>query len=328
MASIKDVAKEAGVGVATVSRVLNESGYVSADTKDKILKAMKKLNYTPNELARQLYRKKVGTVAVLMPDVAHPLFGELTRDIETFLYEKGYKTMICNTFKAENSEQEYLSMLDKQIVDGIITGVHSLQIEAYLNIDKPIVAFDRYLGKAIPVVGANHVEGGKTAAKLLVDSGCTKVLQFVGSKSVDAPTHDRHIEFEKYMKKNNIEVISIELEWNKHNSEYFESTTEKIMNQYPDVDGVFGTDMLTIYAMKTALKQNKKIPEELKIVSYDGSYITEAMTPSITSVVQPVRLIAQNLVDMICKMIDGEKCLETRIQLATTVRIGETTTCR
>ena len=95
MASIKDVAQKAGVGVGTVSRVLNDSGYVSDETREKIEEAMKNLQYTPNELARNLYRKKSGIIAVLVPTVEIPFFAELVHDIEAELYNEGFKIMLC-----------------------------------------------------------------------------------------------------------------------------------------------------------------------------------------------------------------------------------------
>ena len=97
MASIRDVAKQAGVGVGTVSRALNGTGYVSPDTKKKIEKAAEKLGYTPNELARNLYRNRTGIVGVMVPDLDHPFFSCLAKHIEMELYRQGYKTMICNT---------------------------------------------------------------------------------------------------------------------------------------------------------------------------------------------------------------------------------------
>ena len=100
MASIKDVAQKAGVGVGTVSRVLNNSGYVSDETREKIEEAMKNLQYTPNELARNLYHKKSGIIAVLVPTVEIPFFAELVHDIEAELYNEGFKIMLCNTDKA------------------------------------------------------------------------------------------------------------------------------------------------------------------------------------------------------------------------------------
>lgn len=160
MASIKDVAQKAGVGVGTVSRVLNNSGYVSDETREKIEEAMKNLQYTPNELARNLYRKKSGIIAVLVPTVEIPFFAELVHNIEAELYNEGFKIMLGNTDKAHNAELEYLDMLNRHIVDGVITGVHSLDVEEYKKIKKPIVAFDRYLGEDIPVVTVDHKEGG------------------------------------------------------------------------------------------------------------------------------------------------------------------------
>ena len=96
MASIKDVAQKAGVGVGTVSRVLNNSGYVSDETREKIEEAMKNLQYTPNELARNLYRKKSGIIAVLVPTVEIPFFAELVHNIEAELYNEGFKIMLGN----------------------------------------------------------------------------------------------------------------------------------------------------------------------------------------------------------------------------------------
>ena len=159
MAGIKDVAKRARVGVGTVSRMINNSGYVADETREKIEIAMKELNYTPNELARNLYHKRSGIIAVVVPSITSPFFSEFLNSVEAELYEAGYKMMVCNTVKAKNAEMEYLDMLNRHIVDGIITGVHTLDVEEYLKIHKTIVALDRYLGDHIPVVAVNHKAG-------------------------------------------------------------------------------------------------------------------------------------------------------------------------
>ena len=145
MASIRDVAKKANVGPTTVSRVLNNSGYVSDETRQKIEAAMRELDYTPNELARNLFHKKTGIIAVLVPTVAHPFFAEFVEYVEAELYNCGYKTMLCNTVKEENAELEYLDMLNRHIVDGVITGVHSLDVEEYLKIHNRLVDHEIFL---------------------------------------------------------------------------------------------------------------------------------------------------------------------------------------
>ena len=121
MASIRDVAKKANVGPATVSRVLNSSGYVSEESRRRIEQAMMELDYTPNELARNLFRKKTGIVALLVPSISHPFFAAFVEKAEEALHSRGYKTMLCNTAKEENAELEYLDMLNRNIVYTAIT---------------------------------------------------------------------------------------------------------------------------------------------------------------------------------------------------------------
>lgn len=325
MAGIRDVAKLAGVGVATVSRVLNGSGYVSEETRKKIVQAMEELNYTPNELARQLYHKRSGIIAVLMPDVSHPFFSELVKNIETILYERGYKTMLCDTFKEKNSEKEYLNMLERNIVDGIISGVHSLDVESYQKISKPIVAFDRVLGDRIPVVRVDHKVGGRLAAQMLYESGCRNVLQFHGAKAVTSPSHERHMEFERYMREHGAGVTSVELLWNRFDTQYFKDVTRQVLAGNPDIDGVFGADLLMAYCIKAAYSQGRKVPDDLKLVAYDGTYVTETVTPEITAIEQPVPQIARELVGIICDMIEGKELKDHKVILDVKVKKGATT---
>lgn len=325
MASIRDVAKRAKVGVTTVSRVLNDTGYVSEETRAKILKAMKELNYTPNELARNLFHKKTGIVAVLVPDVAHPFFAEFVKYVEMELYEAGFKTMICNTIKEHSCELEYLDMLNRHIVDGIITGVHSLEIEEYLKINKPIVALDRYLGDNIPVVGVNHKYGGEMAAKKLIERGCKCVAQFQGSLAVKTPAHDRHTFFKKLMENNHIPVYSYELEWNRFDNSYFEEVVHQMFKMHPEIDGVFGADLLAISYLKEAIKKGKKVPEDVKIIAYDGTYVTKIVSPSITSIVQPIDQLAKKSTQLISELISGIRYKNKRVILDVDIRKGDTT---
>ncbi len=324
MASIKDVASMAGVGVATVSRMLNGSGYVSDETREKILESIDALNYKPNDLARQLYRKKAGLIAVILPDSSHPFFAALGKEIEHELYANGYKTMLCNAAQERNSEQEYLDMLDRHIVDGIITGVHTLDVESYLRIKKPIVAFDRNLGDHIPVVGVDHKEGGALAAELLLKAGCRNVIQFQGAKSVSSPSHARHEVFEQVLKNGGVNVRSIELKWNQFDPEYFCSVTQQVFDDNPGIDGVFGADLLVAFFLKAAMSRGMSSPKDLKVVAYDGTYITQVFQPSITAIVQPVPELAAELVRKLCSMIAGDK-VEHETVLKVSVREGQTT---
>ena len=325
MAGIKDVAKRAGVGVGTVSRMLNDSGYVAEETREKIEVAMRELNYTPNELARNLYHKRSGIIAVLVPNVSNPFFTEFVDYAEAELYEAGYKMMICNTVKERNAELEYLDMLNRHIVDGVITGVHSLDVEEYRKIHKPIVALDRYLGEHIPVVAVNHKEGGRLAAETLIRTGCKKVLHFMGSTAVESPYHERHYEFERIMKANHIKTYTYELEWNRFDSEYHREAVQDVFAKGIEFDGVFGVDGLAIECMNESIRRHLKVPRDVKFVSYDGTFITELVEPKMTSVVQPIEGLAKESVRLLCNLIGGKEYNNKEVVLGVQLRKGNTT---
>ncbi|MCF2681864.1 LacI family DNA-binding transcriptional regulator [Dorea sp. YH-dor226] len=325
MAGIKDVAKRAGVGVGTVSRMLNDSGYVAEETREKIEVAMRELNYTPNELARNLYHKRSGIIAVLVPNVSNPFFTEFVDYAEAELYEAGYKMMICNTVKERNAELEYLDMLNRHIVDGVITGVHSLDVEEYKKIHKPIVALDRYLGEHIPVVAVNHKEGGRLAAETLIRNGCKKVLHFMGSRAVESPYHERHYEFERIMKANHIKTYTYELEWNRFDSEYHREAVRDVFSKGIEFDGVFGADGLAIECMNESIRRHLKVPRDVKFVAYDGTFITELVEPQMTSIVQPIEGLAKESVRLLRNLIGGKEYNNKEVVLGVLLRKGNTT---
>ena len=134
MPTIQDVARRAGVGAATVSRVLSGKGYVKSETRERIRQAIEELHYTPNEMARNLYYQKSGIVAVIVPELAHPFVAQLVSAMEVALCAAGYQTMVCNTFYERNYEQRYLDMLKRRMVDGLIFAAHtSLDVSQYQN---------------------------------------------------------------------------------------------------------------------------------------------------------------------------------------------------
>lgn len=325
MAGIKDVAKRACVGVGTVSRMLNNSGYVAEDTRKKIEIAMKELNYTPNELARNLYHKRTGSIAVLVPNVTSPFFAQFIDHAEAELYEMGFKMMLCNTVKESNAELEYLDMLNRHIVDGVITGVHSLDVEEYGKINKPIVALDRYLGDHIPVVAVDHKEGGRLAAEALIRNGCKKVLHFRGFTAVESPYHERHFEFERIMKENQIETFSYELEWNHFDSVYYRQAVADVFAKGIEFDGVFAVDPLAIECMNETIRRHRKVPGDVKFVAYDGTFITNMVEPKMTAIVQPIEGLAKESVRLLSDLIGGKVYKNKQVVLGVEIRKGNTT---
>lgn len=325
MSTIQDVAKRAHVGAATVSRVLNGNGYVKAETKEKVMQAIQELNYTPNEMARNLFYKRTGIVAIIIPQISHPFFAEFTDEAVMELAKYDYKAMICNTWDESHYELKYLEMLQRSMVDGIIFGAHSLDIEHYQNVDRPIVALDRNLGPGIPCVAADHLEGGRLAAEALIEAGCKKVLQFCGKKGVSTPSFQRHVRFEKIFQEHGLTCYNYVTARNSFSYGYLHRIVEDIFDQYPDIDGVFGTDIVIMNMIRRAGELGIRVPEQLKAVAYDGTGITGLVHPSPTTIVQPIDDLARECVHLVMELTQGNPITQSSIELPVTLRKGATT---
>lgn len=324
MASIKDVAKEAGVGVGTVSRAINNTGYVAPATRKKIDRAVKKLNYTPNELARNLFRNKSGIVGVIVPDLDHPFFSSLVKNIEMQLYEQGYKTMVCNAVGVSDREREYLDMLERNIVDGIITGSHCLDGEEYLKHEKPIVSIDRDFGPRIPIVGSDHMMGGTLAAELMLRDGRKNVLQIYGV-SPHILANERHLAFQKILEDHGVNVLTATMDWNVFHWEAFQKTALKIMDTNPYIDGIFAGDLGAVACMNMARQRGMNVPEDISLVGFDATSVTQMVYPQLTAIRQNVELLAEVSVNTLLDQIEQRRDILHRQILNVDVSYGGTT---
>ena len=308
MSSIQEVAKKAGVGVGTVSRVINDSGYVSEKTRKKVEEVIEELNYKPNELARNLFRNRTNIVAVITPAIGNPYYATLCSEVENRLRKYGYKTMLCNTIGEATNEEAYLEMLERNMVDGIITGTHTLNYSSYKKIKGPIVGFDTpKLNDDILIVTVDHEKGGKLAAKALIESGCKEVLQFTDATTKNYPFIKRHKAFAKEIKKAGLICREYKPKMDNFEEKFIQENIDEAFSMYPNVDGVFATDTHALIYMKKALSMGKKIPQDLKVVAYDGTFILNTAYPSPSAIVQPIDKLAKVAVDSLHAIINGEK---------------------
>lgn len=323
MANIREVAKHAGVGVGTVSRAINGSGYVAEETKKRILAIADELGYNPNELVRSLIHNRTGIVGIVVPDMENPFFSKLLKYIEIELYKNDYKTLICNTIGISNREQDFIDMLKQNVVDGIITSAHSLENEAYHGLNKPVVALERNLGPHIPRIHSDHKKGGRLAAKLLLEAGCRNVLQFGCSFRTDTPDNDRHTEFRRVMEEHGISVKTVEKSWSMAEYDYYRKVMAQYMDIYREVDGVFSTDIGGLYCLDMAAHRGIQVPGQLKIVGYDAIDVTRLFTPELTSIAQDIRGLARACVDTMMNLLAG-KAVKMEQVLDVSVQRGET----
>jgi LacI family sucrose operon transcriptional repressor len=308
MPTIKDVAKLAGVTVTTVSRVLNNRGYISDETRKKVYKAMEELNYRPNEIARSLHRRKSKLIGLIIPIVSHPFFAELAGFIEYYAYLKGYKVLICNSLLDRVKEKEYIDMLKSNQVDGIIMGSHTLEVEEYMNLNYPIVTFDRCISENFPYVSSDNYHGGKLATNLLIQKGCKKIAHICGNLQLNLLANKRSEAFIELTKEHGIESAIIETEINVFNTTQYESIVRRLLTEHPDIDGVFASsDVIAAYLIQACYLMNKRIPEDIKIVGYDDIKLASLFVPPITTIHQPLEDMAKCAVELIMKQIEGKE---------------------
>jgi LacI family sucrose operon transcriptional repressor len=306
VATIKDVAREAGLTVTTVSRVLNNRGYISEATRKKVHEVMAELDYQPNEIARSLYRQRSKMIGLIVPTVSHPFFAELSSSIEQYAYADGYKIVLCNSHLDQEKEREYVDMLKRHKVDGIIMGSHTLRVDEYENLNMPIVTIDRQISASIPSLSSDNYEGGRIAAKLLLAKGCRKVAYICGSLKLELLANRRHDAFVREMTKAGVPHVVVQTNIDVFDTTQYEALVNGLFTEHPETDGVFASDLKAARVIQACVRLGKRVPEEIRIVGYDDVKLASLLVPPLTTIRQPIDEMARQLVQLILRQTAGE----------------------
>jgi LacI family transcriptional regulator len=302
MSSIKEVAFKAGVGIATVSRVINQSGYVKHETKERIEKVIKELGFKPNEIARSMTQQKNHIVAFILPNTKHLFFGELLYEVESALYEKNYKLMVCNSSERIEKELAYIEMLKTNRVDSMILLTNN-DIAHLLDKKYRIISFDRIF-EGIPYVASDNYEGGRLAALHLIERGAKKFM-FIGDDQqgfdsvVKTEVSKRRLAFIETLKSKGFHDV-VEIEYPLGNYIDIPDDVQQEVLVHKDVDGIFCiSDAVAARVIKTLELAGKQVPKDVKVMGYDGGRSFINLGKSITSIDQQPHLTAKAIVDII-----------------------------
>lgn len=318
--TIKDVAKHAGVGIGTVSRVINNEKAVGEQTRQKVMESMKTLNYAPNNMASQLRKNETRIIALLVPIVNHPFFAKLAYYVEDEADRFGYSVILVSSQQRVEKEAEIIRRIKHKKVDGAVFVTHYIHEEEDLK-DCPIISIDRILGKDIPYVTSDNYESTKKAIKYMIERGA-KRIGFVGSKPlVDSEVMERERAYRDVMAEYNMPICMVN-DIMQHGEETV--VVSNFLEKYADVDGVFvsGYTLSQVF-YDAALELGRKIPDDLQIVSYDGTF-KQWSTSNMTSVEQPIEEMARQVVRLLIKKIHNEETC-TRTVLKTKFVLGTTT---
>lgn len=305
--TVRDVAKKAGVSVATVSRVMNNKGYLSQEIKKQVRKAMDELGYVPNQIARSFYKKKTNAIGVIVPTIINPFFGELVYHIEKCAEQRGLKVLLCNSLNDSKTEMKYLKMLLENQVDGIIVGSHNDELEGYGTPNVPIIAVERFLdNKRVPTICSDNFEGGRLATTHLLELGYRELICFSGEAKQYYPANDRRVAFEVSMEAEGLPATIIDV------SSFEVAQASKIikhtLENNPKIDGIFATDDILASLVARELRAlGKQINKDVGLVGFDGTDIMRNILPELTTIKQPIREMAKHAVENLVALIRQEK---------------------
>ncbi|MBC1591885.1 LacI family transcriptional regulator [Listeria welshimeri] len=307
--SIKDIAKLSGVSVATVSRVINDNGRFSEETRQKVLAVIKETNYQMNFSAKSLRMNKSFSVGILVPDISNYFFSSVVQQMEAILFEQGYSTIICNTGRNLDKELAYLNMLESKMVDGliVISGADEFGFN-YSNAENgiPYVCIDRQPKdkKDTIFISSNHYQGAFEATEALIHAGAKSPVIFMHSRQ-SSSAKERLKGFQDALKKNNIQmdpelsIFTMDLQ-----KPDYQKNIATFVQKAKKIDGIFAiNDHIAIELLNFLPTIGKKIPDDIKLIGFDDTPQCNYTVPKLSSVKQNIPEIAQITVHNLISII-------------------------
>ena len=311
--SMKEIARLSDVSVATVSRVINNNGRFSEETRKRVLDVIEKYQYSTNTVAKTLRVQKSKTIGIIIPDIGNDFFSTIVHQIESFFFERGFSTFICNTDKSKEKERAYIKSLDSKMVDGIICISGQEEIEAsLLSRNIPIVTIDRRpkMTNNLAIIESDHFQGGYLATKHLIEKGC-KNLIVLTKKNRLSPDNDRIAGFKKALDEHRIPFTDQSIvETSDTRKGNFDAAREAIRKELISkraFDGVFATnDWMALGVIKELSESGMKVPEDIKVVGFDDDKIARYSEIPLTTIRQDVHRVAEVASELFYKLLTEE----------------------
>ncbi|WP_257211917.1 LacI family DNA-binding transcriptional regulator [Mesotoga sp. H07.pep.5.3] len=329
LATIKDVAKLAGVSISTVSYVLNNSNRIGEETRQKVLKAAKELNYVPNTFARSLKKEKYDLVSLIVHEIKGPFYDSLVKGIQDVLHNMGYNLLIYCTL--ENRRQDVAKFLKNDIVDGLIImtpTVKSEDIESFSR-DFPVVTLDRVLkSERVRSVRIGNERGSYEVVRHLHELGHRRIGFIKGSKdTLDA--RERYSGFTGAMKKFGLNVVAGDV----LEGDFTEESGRSSMSGYLEANRgrkiatafYCANDETAIGALKAINEYGLRVPEDISLVGFDDIELSSYITPKLTTVRRPMYQLGSLAAHMLISLIFGKYDEVSNINLDVTLVVRDST---
>lgn len=318
--TIKDIAKEANVSIATVSRVINnKSEGMSLETREKILEIMKRNKYIPSNLARGLVTRKTNIIGLILPDINNPFFPGIARGAEDASNKYGYNIILCNTDDDPKKEKTYIQILKEKCVDGIIytstLDSTSENMRLFKEYKIPFVFMDRIINSdEIPFVCTNGEDGMFKVVEYLIENGHTEIAYIAGEKK--SPFNNRFEGYKKALIKHNISLNHNLVKNGDYKLDGGKKCLEELLESGERFTAVAcENDLMAIGALEILRDRGIDVPREVSITGYDDIFLTNVTCPKITTVAQPIYDMGYKAVELLIKTINNEYIENNKIIL-------------
>lgn len=336
MATIFDVAREAGVSKSTVSRVLNNDEKVKENTRIAVENAIQKFSYSPSYFAQGLRTRKTKTIALLVPEYTNIFYGEMFKGVEDIALQRGYMVLVCNTERHTTTESEYIEELLKRNVEGIIYNTYNMnetmiQYLEKISIETPVIFMDETIQehKNLPYVFTDGFQSTKEAVKYLAKRNKKRIGYIRNINSISVTEY----RFQGYLK--GLEECGLQqdaqyiyqaetdedadyVKTGNKAADYFASLKEK-----PDAI-LTAIDLLGIGCVQELKRKGIKIPQDINVIGFDNISLGELVEPSLTTIAQPTRQLGRKAAEILIGLIEGN-ATETQVVYQGELLIRETT---
>jgi LacI family transcriptional regulator len=327
MTTVKDVARRAGVSTATVSHVINETRFVSAELRARVHQAMEELDYRPNAIARSLRRRETQNIGMVVPDIAYPFLAEVAKGVEDMGFELGYTAVLCESSGSLEKEAACISLLREKQVDGIVfiaAGESYNHVQRLIEQGVPVVVCDRELpGVEADTVIADNVGSGRQATEHLIRLGHRRIGCIAGPREL-CISNRRGDGYKRALKEHGIPVdkdLIVRGDFRCRGG--YEAMRELLaLDERPTA--VFAcNDLMAMGAICAASKGRMRIPEDIAIVGCDDIALAAFTNPSLTTVAQPKHEMGAAAVDMLVGRIADRNKSPTKRALPTELVIRD-----
>lgn len=310
MITIADVAKHAGVSKMTVSRVINDSGYISQETRKRVESAIAELGYVPNALARGLRFKQTHTIGLIVTDITNPFFTTLARGVEDVAYEHNFSVFFCNTDESADEETQYINVLIQKQVDGLLVVPTERTPESieFLNTHAvPFVLLDRHVpDHQVDVVRCDSDQGAYDLVQHLLDLGHTRIAGLSGSASVTT-SRDRINGYQRAMSDAGLEHEAHRAYFTSFTVEGGYESAQQALSEPERPTALFAANNFIAIGALRALRDAKlRVPDDISVVSFDDFPASILLDPFMTIVEQPAYEMGRRATKLLFERLNDE----------------------